>query len=289
MLLALLAAIVASVGYGVASVLEAVAALRHHGARVFTRPIYLAGIALDLLAWEASLIALQRLTLFTVQALLSGSVVVTLLLARLVFSTRLGGGQIIAMLLLVGALVVVALATGVQPAARAPDYFTVMLMALLLVLFILLILSYRRGKPLVLAVVAGLAASTAALGARGIQLSDQLANILMQPVSWIVAGSGVVAMIAYSRALESGAVGAITALYTVIEVAFPGSIGMVLLDDAVRPGWEVSKFAALALALGCGVWLSLHGGAHPGAGNYVTVRHLRHTPRKARWLRTGAP
>lgn len=54
MLLALLAAIVASVGYGVASVLEAVAALRHHGARVFTRPIYLAGIALDLLAWVVS-------------------------------------------------------------------------------------------------------------------------------------------------------------------------------------------------------------------------------------------
>ncbi|WP_313812160.1 hypothetical protein [Glutamicibacter sp.] len=66
MLLALAAGVAASVGYGAASVFEAVAARRASGAGVFTQPMFLLGLVLDLLAWAASLYAMQFLTVFTV-------------------------------------------------------------------------------------------------------------------------------------------------------------------------------------------------------------------------------
>lgn len=260
---ALAAAIGASAGYGVASVLEAWAARRASGVRVFMQPAYLAGIGLDLVAWLASLLALQRLTLFTVQALLAGSLVVTILLARWVFSTRLTGAQILLMLLLVAALAVIALATGEQPVAAVPAHFDVLLLVSLAVLVLVLVPAYRRRQPVLLATVAGTAASVAALGARGMQLSGALGEILLQPLPWIVLGCGVATMVAYTRALEYGPVGAVTALYTVIEVAVPGTIGMLALGDTARPGWEVYKFAAIALGLSAGVWLALNGGTQP--------------------------
>ena len=95
------------------------------------------------------------------------------------------------------------------------------------------------------------------------QLSGALCEILLQPLPWIVLGCGVASMVAYTRALEYEPVGAVTALYTVIEVAVPGTIGMLVLGDAARPGWEVYKFAAIALGLSAGVWLALNGGTQP--------------------------
>lgn len=238
MLPGLTAALAASIGYGTASVLEAVAARRAGGARVYTHPLYLAGIALDLLAWLCSLLALQHLTLFTVQALLAGSLVVTMLLARWVFASALGRTQLAAMGLLVAGLA-------------------------LLVLAAALAVLYRRRAPLPTAVLAGLAASGAALGARGLVLEGGLPQLLREPMLWLVLGFGVAAMAGYTRALEFGEVGPVTAVFTVIEVVVPGIAGMLLLGDAARPGWEAAKYGAIALSLGSCLWLTL---GSPGAG-----------------------
>ncbi len=261
MLPALFAAVAASIGYGTASVLEAVAARRATGARVFTQPIYLLGITLDLLAWAASLYALQFLTVFTVQALLAGSLVVTVLLARWVFATALGAQALAAMGLLVLGLVVIALSTGEQPAGGAPAGLVPVLAAVLVLLLAVLGACYRRRAPLLFAALAGLAASAAALAARSLDLSTISWGLLADPLPWIIAVSGVLAMVSYTRALEQGSVGPMTALYTVIEVLVPGIAGMVLLGDAARPGWEAAKFSAIALSLTAGVWLALRGGA----------------------------
>lgn len=263
MLTGLLCAVLASLCYGTASVLEAVAARRAAGPKVFTQPMYLLGLGLDAVAWLASLMALQFLTLFTVQALIAGSLIVTVLLARMVFSTTLGTGAWWAIGLLVAALVVIALSTGAQPAHSAPVLLAPFLGGLLLLVIVGMLVFYSRKLPLVMSVLAGLAASIAALAARGLELSGSLGHLVRQPLLWVVVLAGVVAMASYTRALEHGQVGSITAVFTVIEVVLPGIAGMLWLGDASRPGWELAKFAAIVLSLAACVWLARLPGADP--------------------------
>lgn len=263
MLPGLTAALAASIGYGTASVLEAVAARRVGGAKVYAHPLYLAGIGLDLLAWLCSLLALQHLTLFTVQALLAGSLVVTMLLARWVFASELSRAQLLAMGLLIAGLAVLALSTGTQPAQPAAQPLVWTLAGALLVLAAALAVLYRKRAPKPTAVLAGLAASGAALGARGLVLDGGVIQLLREPMLWLVLGFGVVAMAGYTRALEFGHVGPATAVFTVIEVVVPGIAGMLLLGDAAREGWELAKYGAIALSLGSCLWLTL---GSPGAG-----------------------
>ncbi|WP_313812159.1 hypothetical protein [Glutamicibacter sp.] len=185
----------------------------------------------------------------------------TVLLSRLVFKTRLGAAALWSMGVLVLGLVVIALSTGEQPAGSAPGFLAGWLGVLLVLLVAALAGGYRRHAPVLFALIAGLSASIAALAARGLELSEFSLRLLTQPLPWIILGSGVVAMVSYTRALEQGAVGSMTGLYSVVEVLVPGIAGMILFSDAARPGWEVYKFAAIVCALGAGVFLALRSGS----------------------------
>ena len=88
MLLGLTFAILASLGSGVGSAVEAVGIRRASasGARtgdlgpLLREPVYFAGLAVDLLGFVCTVIALQLLPLFLVQAVVASSVGVTALL-----------------------------------------------------------------------------------------------------------------------------------------------------------------------------------------------------------------
>ncbi|HEX7805908.1 MAG TPA: hypothetical protein VF413_07085, partial [Cellulomonas sp.] len=116
---ALLAAVVGALLYGSGTVLQALAARRASGPAVLRHPWYLAGLGCDLLGWTASLVALRALPLFTVQALLAGSLVVTVLLARVVLGAPLRRVDGVAVVVVVGALVVLARAAGPESPVRA--------------------------------------------------------------------------------------------------------------------------------------------------------------------------
>lgn len=73
MTLALLAALVGTFGCGTGSVLRAIGTARATGLAVLRQPTYVAGLACDVLALVASLLALRQLPLFAVQALLAGA------------------------------------------------------------------------------------------------------------------------------------------------------------------------------------------------------------------------
>ncbi|MGZ4592212.1 MAG: hypothetical protein ACXV2I_15650, partial [Actinomycetes bacterium] len=87
----LVCALIAALGYGAASVLQSISA-RSEGdvatldprllVRLSRQVPYLAGIGLDLLAFGASVVALQTLPLFFVQSVLASSIGVTALIAR---------------------------------------------------------------------------------------------------------------------------------------------------------------------------------------------------------------
>ena len=67
-----------------------------------------------------SLVALDKLPLFVVQAIIAASLVVVVVLARFVLGTRMRPIDRVAVVVVVGALVLVSLAGGEQPAVAPP-------------------------------------------------------------------------------------------------------------------------------------------------------------------------
>ncbi len=254
MILGLAAALAGMLGYGIGTVIQAAGAARTHGLAVMRQPIYLVGLGFDGAAWLASLLALQRLPLFAVQALLAGSLCVTVLLARIFLGTRLRRRDGVAIVLVALALAAVAGAAGVESTQPPPAWFTPsVLVALALVLLVTFGL-YRAGRSVPMAAIAGLAFSGSALCARALHTPGGWRQLLTDPVAWAVVGFGVIGAVALSRALERGAVGPAVAVLWVVEVLLPGTVGVLALGDVVRPGWGITAIAAIAVAVaGCAV------------------------------------
>lgn len=249
MTLALLAALVGTLGYGIASVLQAVGAARASGPAVMRHPAYLAGLTCDGVAWLASLVALRHLPLFVVQSLLAGSLGVTVVLARVFLGTRLRSRDVTAVAVVAAALATVARASGAQSAQPAPHGFQLAALVLLLVTVLVTAALYRRAGSLPLAVLAGMAFSGAALCARAVHGSDGWMRLLTDPLALSVLGFGAVGALTYARSLERGPVGPATAVLWGVEVLVPGVVGVAVLGDGVRPGWALPALLAVAVAV----------------------------------------
>src|SRR4051812_28439525 len=119
-LVALGCAVAAALGYGLSSLLQAAGARRATSTlRVLRQPSYVAGVGLDLLAWLVSLVALRTLPVYQVQAVLAGSLAVTVVAARLLLGVRLRPVDGPAVLAIVVALAVLAMSSGPMPPVHA--------------------------------------------------------------------------------------------------------------------------------------------------------------------------
>lgn len=265
MTLALLAALIGAVGYGVASVLQAVGTTRAAGLAVLSQPMYLAGLVCDALAWLASLVALRHLPLFAVQSLLAGSLAVTVLLARFALGTRLRRRDVVALPVVGLMLVALAVAAGGQSTRQPPSGLRLVLLVGLILTIALAALTYRSAGAGWIAAQAGLAFSGAALATRAAYGTGGWTGLLGEPLVWAVLGYGAVGVVLYARALEHGAVGSATAILWVVQVAIPAAVGVTILHDGVRPGWAGVATVALPVALTSCVVLATGPAAHPEA------------------------
>jgi hypothetical protein len=112
---ALAFAAMGATGYGIASVLQAIGARRGSGTlRTLRDPAYLGGLGLDLLAWLASPVALRTLPVYQVQAVLAGSLAITVAVARIVLAARLRAVDVAAVAVTVVALAALAVSSGPQ-------------------------------------------------------------------------------------------------------------------------------------------------------------------------------
>ncbi len=235
------------------------ALLQAEGARRATRtrpaavqPRYVAGLGLDLIAWLCAVLALRTLPVFAVQAVIGGVIATTAVLGARVARVRLPRNVRVAVATCLGGLVLVAASAGPEPPpVTRPGVDLILLGALLLLGVLVLVL--RQGKRAwPLALVSG-------LGFGGIALSVRAAHVqtagldpvllLGQPSTYLVIGYWLVGMIGYTAALGRGDVGAVTAVFTVTQVVIPGMIGIPLLGDAVRPGWQWVLVVGLTAAV----------------------------------------
>ncbi|MEI6401747.1 MAG: hypothetical protein WCP59_06125 [Actinomycetota bacterium] len=277
-------AIFAAFAYGYSAILQAQGAriameVRTNRARAMLRqPRLLLGIALDLLAWVTSRVALGYLPLFAVQTVLAGSIAITVLLASILLGTRIGTVERRAIAATCVALVVIGMAAEPNHDVAFSAAVRVGIVAALPVLVIGGLTLGRRYGAIMQAVLAGLAFVGSAMAARTLNFDNGWSGLLSSPVAWSVVGYALCGTWLHAVALGRGGAGQVTAAMWATEVVAAVLIGLLLLDETVRSGWAVPAALAILTVLVSTVALArssaevhseAHGHPHGGAVDEV--------------------
>lgn len=258
--MALALAIVAAVVYGGGSILQSVGARRARRAGRGTVGALLewtfaAGLALDLVGWLLSLAALRDLPLFAVQAVLAGSVASTVVLARLLLGANMRRVDTVAVAVVVVALGVIGLASGPEHPQRIGRTGEVILLLIAPGLAVVALVARRIG-PIAIGAIAGLSFGGAALCARAAHPGGTAAGFVRSPLVWGVVLFALTGVACYTHALGHGHVGSVTAALWAAQVVVPSAIGVALLNDHVRRGWDVPALVAVLVAVGATIVLA---------------------------------
>jgi hypothetical protein len=251
--LSLACALLAALSYGIGSVLQAAAARRAERhpnldpmllVRLVDEPAYVAGLALDLLGFVASVVALRQLPLFLVQSAIAGSVGVTAIAASIAFGIRLLRYERVALVALMFGFALLAIAARPEHATSLGALGQSILVAGVFLAAAFGALSARlddRPAGIGLALCAGLSWAGTGVAARVLEVPSPLWRVLIDPVALALAAYGVLGTLLFATALQRGSVTAAAALVFSVETVLPSLIGLAFLGDQARSG-----FAAVA-------------------------------------------
>ena len=276
MVLGLAAALGAAVAFGVASILQALAAARTAGSagvdprlllRLARRPGFVVAVALNLAGFGLHLYALRALPLFLAQAAIGASVAVTAVLAVVVLHARLGvvewasvGGVCAGLALVAGA----AGPVGEDRGGMTVRAFVVIAIVAVAAGGVLAAQVDAAPAVVLLGLAAGLGFGLVSVAAR---LLPDLAvgAVLADVATYALLVAGAVAFLLYVTALQRGNVTTVTSAMVLTQTAAPAVIGVLLLGDEVRPGWVWWALLGLILALAGTSMLARFETAPPGA------------------------
>ncbi|MGP7997658.1 MAG: hypothetical protein ACLPKI_10105 [Streptosporangiaceae bacterium] len=283
MLASLVAAVVAALCYGIAAVMQAVAvraasrrtADRTHPAsalgevdpglivRLLGQWRFLVSLALDMFGFVAQLVALRRLPLFAVQAIVAGNLAVTAVLASWLIKIQLTWREWTAVAGVVVGIGLLGLSAGAEGASAVSETFKLALLVAVAGIAVAGVAASRLRNPartLVLGAVAGLGYGVVAVAARVLP-GFSLSELVRDPAAYALAAAGIVSFMLYATALEGGSVTVATAAVVLTETAPPALIGVLFLGDHTRPGLTVVAVLAFILAVACAVLLARFGEA----------------------------
>ena len=284
MLASLIAAVVAALCYGVASVMQAVAvrdaSTRSSQAagtgvdpgllpRMLHQWRFVASIVIDTIGFIAQLIALQRLPLFAVQAMVAANLAVIAVLAMLVMGVTLSWREWVAVTGVVAGVGLLGSSAGAEGASQAGLVFKVALLAATAGLAVCGLAAARMREPartLLLGTVAGFGYGVIGIAARVLNGFEPL-TLLRDPAAYAVVAAGIVSFVFYASALEGGSVTVATAAVVLAETLPPAVIGVAFLGDRTRPGLGPVAVIGFVLAVASAVMLAKFGeGEHPHSG-----------------------
>ena len=277
MVTSLVAGVVAALLYGIATVMQAVAvreaSTREAGVgsgvdpgllvRMLSQWRFVASICLDALGFIAQLVALQRLPLFAVQAMVAANLAVTAVLASLLIGVVLSWREWLAVIGVVAGVGLLGSSAGAEGATQAGAVFKLALILAIAGLALLGLVAARLRDPartLLLGTVAGLGYGLLGIAARVLNGFAPL-TLLRDPAAYAVVAAGIVSFVFYATALEGGSVTVATAAIVLAETLPPAVIGVVFLGDKTRPGLEPAAAVGFLLAVASAVMLARFGEA----------------------------
>jgi drug/metabolite transporter (DMT)-like permease len=284
------AAVVAAICYGVASVMQAVAAraASHRPAPGTTGPAgapppgvdpgllvrmlgqwrFVASLGLDTLGFLGQLIALHRLPLFAVQAMIAANLAVTAVVATWLIGAVLHWREWIAVGGVVTGVGLLGSSAGPEGASQAGVTFKLALIVAIAGLALIGLAAGRLPDPLrtpVLGIVAGTGYGVLGVAARVLNSFSPL-SLVRDPATYALIAAGIVSFLFYASALEAGSVTVATAAVVLAETLPPSAVGVLFLGDRTRPGMGGIAIAGFALAVCCAVALARFGEAHHDDG-----------------------
>jgi len=284
MLASLTAALVAALFYGIATVMQAVAA--HEASnrsredanaggvdpgllpRMLRQWRFVLSLCLDTLGFLAQLVALRRLPLFAVQAIVAANLAVTAVLASLLIGAALSWREWLAVIGVVAGVGLLGSSAGPEGATQAGAVFKLALIVAVAALGLCGLAAARflrnPARTLVLGMVAGFGYGVLGIAARVLNGFAPL-TLVKDPAAYAVAAAGIVSFVFYATALEGGSVTVSTAAVVLAETLPPAVIGVVFLGDMTRPGLEPAAAAGFLFAVASAVMLARFGEADHAA------------------------
>ena len=282
MLTSLLAGIAAALCYGVAVVMQAIAVRRASNRtaqkasdrggvdpgllpRMLRQWRFAASLVLDLLGFAAQLVALQKLPLFAVQAMVAANLAVAAVLAAVLVKATLSRREWLAVTGVIAGIGLLGSSAGpegaTQASAGAGMTFKVALIIATAVMAAAGFAATRMragGRTLVLGTVAGLGYGVVGVAARVLPGFSPLA-LVKDPAAYAIVAAGIIAFMFYATALEGGSVTVATAAVVLAETLPPAVIGVVFLGDKTRPGFAPVAVAGFVLAVASALLLARFG------------------------------
>jgi hypothetical protein len=262
-LIGVIAALIACLGYGVSSVLQAYGArqsaaeassdnepghftetggptLRSTIAAALT-VAFIVGIALDVIGFFANLVAARLIPLFLSQTIVSANLVVTAVFGIFLLGIGLRARDWMAIATVIVSLSVLGLASGERgdASARPAVHWVVFLASMLILgggLWLIRLLGSRAA--VIAGLIAGVLFGALAIAARILDGVEpfHLGALLADPAAWTIAIAGIGGFYLHTVALQLGSVNGATAALVVGETVVPGVVGAVLLGDSSQPG-----------------------------------------------------
>lgn len=223
---------------------------------------YIAGIVLDLVGFVASVVALQHLPLFVVQAVVSGSVGVTAALAALL-GVRLGRTEVVCLIVLGLGLVLLALSASSQAPRALAGHQSWLLFSAVVPVAVLGVVGLRlptnRGTGAaasVLALAAGLGFTVVAVASRTLVVPSQWWRLFASPTVLAIVVNGGLGMALFAFALQRGTATTVAAISFATETVLPAAIGLLLLGDSPRAGYGVVAAAGFVATVAAAIALA---------------------------------
>jgi drug/metabolite transporter (DMT)-like permease len=262
MLIGMVCALGAAVCFGVASVLQAVAARAAEAgsgsgvdARLLVRALgqwrYVAGLGLDALGFVLEIIALRRLPIYAVGAALAASLAVTAVTASRLLRVRLSGAEWGAVAAVCGGLAMLGLASGAEGKGSGDTALRVGVLCAAVAVLAVGGVAGRlpgRARAAALGLGAGFGFGVVEVAVR---LIDDLAPsaVLANPATYALLVGGGAAFLLLTSALHRGSVTAATAGMVIGETIGPALVGIAALGDRTRDGLAPLAAVGFALAL----------------------------------------
>ncbi|MER6298906.1 hypothetical protein ABT247_04935 [Kitasatospora sp. NPDC001539] len=288
MLIGLLAALLAALLTGSATVLQAVGARRAAGtgpraadpsrqrageaaalAGALRQWPFLAGVGMDMGGFAAELVALERLPLYVVEAALASALAVTAVGAARVLRVRLRRSEWAGVVAVCAGLLLLALTAGRDGHGTGDDALR---LGVLLVAVALLVAGWAavryggaRRTPL-LGLVAGLQFGVVGVAVRVLP-EPRLPQLLAEPSAYAVAVAGIGGFAALTWAMQHGSVTSATAAMVLGETLGPAVVGVLVLGDHTRHDLTPVAVLGFVAAVAGALTLARFGDAEqPAAG-----------------------
>ncbi|GGF34811.1 hypothetical protein [Williamsia phyllosphaerae] len=283
MLIGIGLAVLAALGYGLSSVMQALGArqaaaqssgdgwttesggptLKSTMAAALTG-VFIVGAVMDVLGFIAGAGAARMLPLFLSQTIVAGNLVITAILGMFALGIRLHPRDWAAMALVIVSLCLLGTASHSHGATQASLTFRFGLLAATIAIIVISLLAVRRmgrAGSIAAGMAAGLLFGAIAMAVRvlgGIH-PFSITTIATDPAAWTIAIAGAFGFYLHTVALQLGAVNGSTAAMVVGETAVPGILGVWLLGDTTVSGLEWLAVAGFVLAIVGAVLVALFG------------------------------